>query len=237
MRRRWVEYSLLLAGLIALDLFVWLHARAVMSQAYESWSFEQDLRGEPASVAGYLRDQWDRLLGNMPGRTPERSEQHPDKTFSSTTPASPAPPHVAERSVIGRVEIPRLSLSEMIREGADSGTLSLAVGHIPSTSLPGQPGNVALAAHRDTYFLPLEHIRNGDRIQIETRQGRFEYVVESTQVVMPRDVWVLKATDHRTLTLVTCFPFRYIGAAPKRFIVRAAQVGDPSISSPPPSSS
>src|SRR5271165_3760354 len=241
MRRRWVEYSLLLAGLIALDLFVWLHARAVMSQAYESWSFEQDLRGEPSSVAGYLRDQWDRLLGKMPGKTPgkmpDRSEQHPDKTFSSTTPASPAPPHLAERSVIGRVEIPRLSLSEMIREGADSGTLSLAVGHIPSTSLPGQPGNVALAAHRDTYFLPLEHIRNGDRIQIETRQGRFEYVVESTQVVMPRDVWVLKATDRRTLTLVTCFPFRYIGAAPKRFIVRAAQVGASSISSPPPSSS
>ncbi len=228
-RGRWLEYLLLLAGLVALDLFVWVQARAVLSQAYESWSFEQDLHGQPSSVSGFLRNQWDRLFG-VP-------EQPSAKAPVSATPSAPVPPPVAARSVIGRVEIPRLHLSEMIREGVDNGTLRLAVGHIPSTAFPGQPGNVALAAHRDTFFLPLEHIRDGDRIQIETREGNYEYVVESTQVVKPRDVWVLKATGQRTLTLVTCFPFRYIGAAPKRFIVRAVQVGASGVSSPAQSDS
>jgi len=99
------------------------------------------------------------------------------------------------------------------------------VGHIPSTSLPGDSGNVALAAHRDTYFLPLEHIETGDLIEVETHERSYRYVVESVQVVKPKEVWVLNASNHATLTLVTCFPFRYVGAAPQRFIVRAAQVG------------
>jgi len=222
MRRRWMEYSLLFIGLIALDWFVWVQASAVMSQAYESWSFEQGLRGRSSSLGGYLESQWNRLLGRG----------------DSSIPEPPAPSSApGERGVIGRVEIPRLQMSVMIREGLDSATLRSAVGHVPSTALPGRPGNVALAAHRDTYFLPLEHIQRGDHVRIQTRQGSYEYVVEATQIVTPRDVWVLKASDQPTLTLVTCFPFHYIGSAPKRFIVRAAQIGTPRISSPAPSGS
>jgi sortase A len=227
LKRRWVEYALLFTGLVAIDYFVWVNATSDLTQAYESWSFERDLRGEQSSLAKYLRDQWNMLAGH--GTAP------PLPPPVVTDLKEPTP--VAPQSVIGRVEIPRLKLSVMIREGVDTGTLQRAVGHVPSTSLPGGVGNVALAAHRDTYFLPLEHIEHGDHIQVETHDGSYEYVVESTQVVTPKDVWVLKAADHPTLTLVTCYPFHYIGAAPKRFIVRAAQVGVSAANSRVPSGS
>jgi sortase A len=220
MKRRWVEYCLLFSGLIALDYFVWVNASSDLLQAYESWSFERDLTGQKTSVRGFLVHEWDSLTGQnaevpaAEGKSGPTQEQ-PDQQMAP----------LQQRSVIGRVEIPRLKLSVMIREGVDTGTLMGSVGHIPSTSLPGGAGNVALAAHRDTYFLPLEHIENGDLIEVKTLQASFQYVVESTQVVRPKDVWVLKASNHPTLTLVTCFPFRYIGAAPQRFIVRATQVG------------
>lgn len=226
MKRRWIEYLLLFTGLIALDYFVWVNATSDVSQAFESWSFERDLRGEHSSVEGFLKHQWALLTGR---RDAAPQLPVPERDLKKTAPAP--------RSVIGRVEIPRLNLSVMIREGVDAGTLRNAVGHVPSTSLPGQPGNVALAAHRDTYFLPLEHIERGDHVQVETLEGTYEYVVESTQVVTPKDVWVLKAANHPTLTLVTCFPFHYIGSAPKRFIVRAMQVGTLTANTPLPSGS
>jgi len=228
-KRRWVEYFLLFAGLVALDYVVWTHAGADFAQAFESWSFEQDLRGRPASIRGFLRAEWNLLAGKQ---TDAEKAGKPWQSNPSPSKRSPSKP----QSVIGRVEIPRLKLNVMIREGVDAGTLRAAVGHIPSTSLPGDPGNVALAAHRDTYFLPLEHIANGDLIEVETRVGIYQYVVESMQVVKPRDVWVLNASNHPTLTLVTCFPFRYVGAAPQRFVVRAAQVGT-ATKSPMPSGS
>ena len=128
------------------------------------------------------------------------------------------------RSVIGRLEIPRLNLSVMVREGADEGTLSRAVGHIPGTALPGKMGNVGLAGHRDTFFRALRNIREDDAIEFETTHGAYRYVVKSTKIVTPRDVSVLAASGGENLTLVTCYPFYYVGSAPKRFIVRAAQV-------------
>jgi sortase A len=128
------------------------------------------------------------------------------------------------RSVIGRLEIPRLNLSVMVREGADEGTLSRAVGHIPGTALPGKIGNVGLAGHRDTFFRALRNIREDDAIEFETVHGAYRYVVTSTKIVTPRDVSVLAASGGENLTLVTCYPFYYVGSAPKRFIVRAAQV-------------
>jgi sortase A len=112
----------------------------------------------------------------------------------------------------------------MVREGAGEGTLRTAVGHIPGTALPGAAGNVALAGHRDTFFRALRNIRKNDSIDVQTGHGTYRYLVESTEIVGPRDVAVLKASGGETLTLVTCYPFYYVGSAPKRFIVRAAQV-------------
>jgi sortase A len=113
-------------------------------------------------------------------------------------------------------------VSAVIRAGRDARTLELAVGYIPGTALPGEPGNVGLAGHRDTFFRKLRNINPDDEIRVTTRDGVFRYVVQRTSIVEPKDVWVLNATDYPALTLVTCYPFSYIGSAPQRFIVRAA---------------
>ena len=127
-------------------------------------------------------------------------------------------------SLVGRLEIPRLRLSAIVLEGSDSRTLGLGVGRIPETAEPGESGNVVLSGHRDTFFRPLRGIRAGDRIAMVTRGGSYQYVVDWTAVVDPADTKTLKATPVRSLTLVTCYPFRYVGPAPQRFIVRARQV-------------
>ena len=124
--------------------------------------------------------------------------------------------------MIGRVEIPRLDVSAVVRAGSDARTLQLAVGHIPGTALPGERGNMGLAGHRDTFFRRLQHIKPDDEIRVVTPEGVFTYRVERTVVVEPTDGWVLDPTDSSTLTLVTCYPFTYVGTAPQRFIVRAS---------------
>jgi sortase A len=130
-------------------------------------------------------------------------------------------------SIVGRIWIPKLRLSAMVREGQDARTLRRAVGHIPATPLPGQPGNVGLAGHRDTFFRRLGDLRTGDSIGFSTMDGDFSYEVESLSVVDPEDVAVLAPSQEKVLTMVTCYPFFYIGSAPKRFIVRAKQTSGP----------
>ena len=135
-------------------------------------------------------------------------------------------PHpVGEDAVIGEMVIPRLGLKVIVVQGDSPSILRRAVGHIFQTALPGQPGNVALTGHRDTFFRPLRNIRPGDAITFKTLSGEFQYQVESTSVVPPSDVSVLDPSSGRTLTLITCFPFYFVGAAPNRFVVRARQVG------------
>jgi sortase A len=129
---------------------------------------------------------------------------------------------IAPGSTIGRIEIPRLGVTAIVRAGSDARTLQLAVGHIPGTAYPGEPGNVGLAGHRDTFFRQLRDIRPDDVIEMVTSEGRFTYRVQRTDIVQPSDVWVLEPTTQPSLTLVTCYPFSYIGTAPERFIVRAA---------------
>jgi sortase A len=131
------------------------------------------------------------------------------------------PRTLAIGALVGRVEVPRLDISAIAREGADARTLRSAVGHVPSTALPGDRGNAAFAGHRDSFFRGLRGIRAGDRIIVTTEDGRHDYVVRETRVVKPTDVSVLDPTPEPTLTLVTCYPFSYIGPAPNRFIVRA----------------
>ena len=129
---------------------------------------------------------------------------------------------IAPGSTIGRIEIPRLGVTAIVRAGSDARTLQLAVGHIPGTAFPGEAGNVGLAGHRDTFFRRLRDIRTDDVIDVVTAEGRFSYRVQRTDIVQPSDVWVLDPTTQPSLTLVTCYPFSYVGAAPERFVVRAA---------------
>jgi sortase A len=132
---------------------------------------------------------------------------------------------VADGDAIGEVQVPRLGLKVIFVQGDSPGILRRAVGHISETAMPGEKGNVVLTAHRDSFFRPLRHIQSGDEIKIKTLDGEFEYQVQSTQVVLPSDVRVLQPSSENTLTLVTCFPFYYVGPAPKRFIVHARQIG------------
>lgn len=151
-------------------------------------------------------------------------------SFSETPAAgAPTPGRVrpAPGSIVGRIDVDRVELSAIIREGDDVATLRSAVGHLPDTALPGDRGNAALAGHRDTFFRALKHVRTGDRIVVTTPSAAFRYVVLDTRVVEPTDISVLEATPGSTLTLVTCYPFGYIGAAPKRFIVRAEMAAVP----------
>jgi sortase A len=139
--------------------------------------------------------------------------------------AAPASaPAIAADGLIGRIEIPRLLVSAVVVEGVDKITLRRAVGHIPGTALPGEPGNVGLAGHRDTFFRPLKDLRIKDRIRFSTLSGELNYEVESLKVVAPEDVGVLASSGENVLTLVTCYPFYFVGPAPKRWIVRARQV-------------
>jgi sortase A len=124
--------------------------------------------------------------------------------------------------LIGSLTIPRLHLSAMVVEGDDDGSLSVAIGHLPDTPPPWwDHGNAAVAAHRDTYFRPLKDIVVGDEIEVVTPRGQFVYDVTDTTIVGPDDTSVLNPTENPTLTLITCYPFGYIGHAPRRFIVRA----------------
>ncbi len=126
--------------------------------------------------------------------------------------------------LIGRLEIPSVGISAFVAGGTEALTLRRGVGHIDGTALPGEPGNIALAGHRDTVFRGLRRIRPADRIFLITPAGKLEYVVESSRTVDPRQVEVLADSPFPTLTLVTCYPFDFIGPAPRRFIVRAREV-------------
>ncbi len=147
--------------------------------------------------------------------------------FRSATTLPPDPDPRPAPIVLGRLEIPRLGIQAMVREGIDDETLKLAVGHIPGTARPGEAGNVGLAAHRDTFFRALRDVRQGDLMRLTTLDGSETYRVASARVVDPAQVGVLAGTiGTRELTLVTCYPFDFIGAAPKRFVVAALAAGE-----------
>ncbi len=131
---------------------------------------------------------------------------------------------VREGSPLGRIEISRVGLTAMVQEGVDESTLRRAVGHIPGTPLPGGRGNVALAGHRDTFFRGLRQVRQDDEITMTTLSGSYRYRVESTKVVEPEETEVLADAEDYILTLVTCYPFNFVGSAPQRFIVRARRI-------------
>jgi sortase A len=127
----------------------------------------------------------------------------------------------AEGDLVGRLEIPRLGLSAVVLEGVSDATLRIAAGHIPGTSLPGSGGNAGIAAHRDREFRDLGRVEPGDRVTISTASGVSAYRVASTSVVDPTNTRILVSDGTDMLTLVTCYPFRFAGPAPQRFVVRA----------------
>jgi sortase A len=139
---------------------------------------------------------------------------------------SHAAPPPAAGTRLGRLTAPSVKLSTVVLEGSDDRTLTRGSGHIEDTPLPGQSGNVGIAGHRDTTFRALRNIHVGDTLEYSTVDRLYRYRISKTMIVGPDDVYVLDPTPQPALTLVTCYPFEYIGHAPRRFIVRANLVGE-----------
>lgn len=192
---RWLEYVLFAVAIVSLGYYSYVSVEAKLYQSYEDRQLDEILKSARARPAPVAAD-----------------------AAATTVPPIREP---APGSVLGRIEIPRLHVSAVVRVGSDARTLRLAVGYIPGTALPGEPGNMGLAGHRDTFFRRLRDIRARDEIRVDTPRGTYRYRVQGTRIVNPDDVWVLDPTPQPTLTLVTCYPFTYIGSAPRRFIVRA----------------
>ena len=180
----------------------------------DAWLFQ---RRESRDLDRLLRE---RRAASLAARQPE-----------SVAPPKAAPAVVAADGLIGRIEIPRLLLSVVVVEGVDRTALRRAIGHIPGTALPGEAGNVGLAGHRDTFFRPLKDVKIKDEIEISTLRGNFQYQVVSLRIVDPENVGVLAPSGENVLTLVTCYPFYFVGPAPKRWIVRAKQVSSQTVAS------
>lgn len=209
---RGLRVLLIILGIGALGYYGYTVAYQYLYQSYANWVFEQQIAKPPVSIA-----------------TPRRA------TPSSATPNS-ATPGPVNGAVLGKVEIGRLNLSAIVRQGVDAKTLSIAVGHVPSTTLPGAPGNFVIAAHRDTLFRALKDIKKDDLVTMQTAAGNYTYQVLATKIVKPTDVTVLQpdggglipaadaGAQPSLLTMITCYPFYYVGSAPKRFIVEAKLV-------------
>ena len=157
-------------------------------------------------------------------------QKHDEQTFNrqqkvppAQSPAAPPvkPPKLNHGDVVARLMIQKIHLRAMVREGADASTLDVALGHISGTAMPGQKGNVGVAGHRDTIFRGLGQVGKNDQIQLQTSSATYTYQVDDMQIVTPKNVSVLMPGKGSQLTLVTCYPFNFIGSAPKRYIVKA----------------
>lgn len=120
------------------------------------------------------------------------------------------------------LRIPKIHLDVPVFDGTDEWTLNRGVGRIIGTSKLGQPGNIGIAGHRDGFFRGLKDIGVGDQIELITTQRQQKYVVDRIQIVMPEDVGILADRGFQSLTLVTCYPFYFIGDAPQRYIVQCS---------------
>lgn len=197
---RWLERALLLVAILCLGTwaYAWLDAR-------------------------YAQYREGKLLDEAASARPVRSTASETDALGTFRAAHQRSEPAPEGTLVGRIEIPRLGVSAIVLEGIGNRTLRRGVGHIPETALPENGGNVGLAAHRDSFFRELKDVRKDDVIMLRTLEGTYEYRVEWTRIVRPEDTEVLDDTGVPALTLVTCYPFYYVGSAPERFVVRAVR--------------
>jgi sortase A len=231
-RSSFLRLFFLLTGLGGLGYYGYTLGNEYVYQAYQNWAFDQE-------IAGHHVTYWDWVMQKTPlGAWTGYRAPAPVKSLAArhtvTGAEHPAtPPALAEGALMGRVEIPRLNLSAIVRQGVEQSTLSRAVGHVPTTQGPGAVGNFAIAAHRDTLFRALKDIKQGDIVTFQATSGTFDYQVTSTRIVKPTDVSVLRPDgNQKLLTMITCYPFYYVGSAPKRFIVTARLVKQTPVAQP-----
>jgi sortase A len=229
--RRWERFFLTIGLSGSLIFGAWLLASDRL-ESYNSWRFDRALQGKPTSLVAYIDhlsfSVWKRIVlepavgsrrvpiveieKNTQDQVPDKPD-NPDHIVAYPVPAPSSP--------IGRLNIPSIDLSVIVLNGTDEWVLNQAVGRIEGTALPGESGNLGIAGHRDRHFRVLRKIREGDEIMLTTTQGTYRYSVANTEIVNPTDTRVLKPSSQPCLTLVTCYPFYYVGNAPKRFVVKA----------------
>ena len=190
------QYTLLILGCAALGFCAFTYSQSALFQAFERWCFER-------TAASGTRQR---------------------ETAASVDAHSSLRDFAGEGASLGQIEIPRLGISVILVEGVRPRDLRLAVGHIPGTAFPDEVGNVGIAGHRDTFLRELRRIQRDDLIIVRTTNQSMEYLVEWTRIVKPSSIEVLEASPQPALTLVTCYPFYYVGPAPGRFIVRARRI-------------
>lgn len=216
--RRMIERALVATGTLLLLVFAVAQAhrailvRAEMDRFKREMKAESDKitqssksRGAPASILPGDAD-----IANNPAAPPPGSAAHSNDRI-------PYSGHA-----IAVLRIPKLNLEVPVLEGTDAITLNRGVGRIQGTALPGQNGNIGIAGHRDGFFHGLKDLHAGDRIELHTAQTIDIYIIDRTVIVDPNDVSVLESGTAPALTLVTCYPFHYIGPAPRRFVVEAS---------------
>jgi sortase A len=205
--RHRLERLLLLAGVSFLSLYAVARIQNVLSSRAELKQFWQDRREANAGAWPDMRQYKDpdvRLWS-----------QNRVVAYQAAIRAAAPPPLAVLRIASIHLEVPVL-------EGTDDFTLNRAVGHIPGTPEPGQSGNVGIAGHRDGFFRVLKDIHQGDSIELITMNQDISYLADELLVVSPQDVSVLQPRPKASLTLVTCYPFYFVGSAPQRFIVHAS---------------
>lgn len=205
---------LILLGVAGVLVWLWGLSDGVVYQYTQGVQFSRDAGGGDAAIAGSpaIAD-----VSPLPGVS------RPPSISQWIAPVLPKP----DPLLLGRLEIPSIQLTVMVREGVDTASLRKAAGHLPSSPLPGEPGNVVVLGHRDTFFRPLRGIAQGDAIRVKTRSGSFQYVVDSIQVVPPEQSLAFQEdVSAESMTLITCFPFDYVGPAPRRFVVRARMLSN-----------
>lgn len=201
---RLLETGLAVAGVACLVAYGASCARTSHTQSTQSAAFDAALRARAEQI---------------------RHEAHDRSEWSAARVAAYEESLSRPIEALGRLEIPAADVSVMVLEGTDDTTLDRAVGRIAGTARIGENGNLGIAGHRDGFFRGLRHVDAGDEITLTTLDGVARYRIEKTLVVAPSQVDVLAKTDEPTLTLVTCYPFYYVGDAPERFIVQARRVG------------
>ncbi len=216
---RWVERGLwaISAACILWVAGSWADARAYQARAARELE-RQAIPAVAETVAGPTADA--SATQAPPGELPIE-----DHRAAADDPAAPAA-DVASRPgrPLAQIRVPSVGLEAVVAEGTGGRTLQRAVGHLEGSSMPGESGHVVLAGHRDTFFRPLEHIEPGDEVVLESPAGSHRYTVEWMRIVEPTSTGVLRDPGYPALTLVTCYPFRFVGSAPLRYVVRARRL-------------
>jgi sortase A len=170
-----------------------------------------------------VRDVWESRAGQSDAAR-EFQEENAQQAPPPVTPASRAPaPQRGEP--LAELVIPRLDTELYVVEGDGARELRRGPGHLPGTAMPGAKGNCVIAGHRDTHFRILKDLKEGDDLILRTRMGQYLYRVQKLTVVSPSNTASLQPTQDAELNLITCYPFYYVGSAPKRFVVEARLAG------------